>query len=50
MHGLKNLFLQRKARYRGLAKNTAQLLTLFVFANLVLVGQTFGRVRARKRS
>ncbi|MDD2777003.1 MAG: IS5/IS1182 family transposase, partial [Gallionella sp.] len=26
----------RKARYKGLAKNTAQLFTLFGFANLVL--------------
>jgi IS5 family transposase len=26
----------RKTRYRGLAKNTAQLLTLFGLANLVL--------------
>jgi len=27
----------RKVRYRGLAKNTAQLYTLFGMANLVLV-------------
>lgn len=35
-HGVKNLFRHRKTRYRGLAKNTAQLLTLFGLANLVL--------------
>lgn len=35
-HVLKNLFKHRKARYRGLAKNTAQLLTLFGLANLML--------------
>lgn len=35
-HVVKNLFCHRKARYRGLQKNTAQLLTLFGLANLVL--------------
>ena len=35
-HVVKNLFRHRKTRYRGLAKNTAQLMTLFGFANLVL--------------
>jgi IS5 family transposase len=35
-HVVKNLFRHRKVRYRGLAKNTAQLFTLFGFANLVL--------------
>ncbi len=35
-HVVKNLFRHRKTRYRGLAKNTAQLLTLFGMANLVL--------------
>lgn len=39
-HVIKNLFSYRKARYRGLAKNTAQLHTLFALANLVLVGRT----------
>ena len=39
-HGLKNLFLHRKARYRGLAKNVAHLMTLFGLGNLM---------RARKR-
>lgn len=35
-HVVKNLFRHRKARYRGLAKNTAQLHTLFALANLVI--------------
>jgi IS5 family transposase len=39
-HVLKNLFRYRKARYRGLAKNGAQLQTLFALANLVLAGRT----------
>ena len=40
-HVVKYLFRHRKARYRGLAKNTAQLFTLFGFANLVLAGRQF---------
>jgi IS5 family transposase len=35
-HIIKNLFKHRKVRYRGLLKNTAQLLTLFALANLVI--------------
>jgi IS5 family transposase len=35
-HVIKNLFSHRKVRYRGLAKNTAQLFSLFGLANLVL--------------
>ena len=35
-HVVKNLFRHRKARYRDLAKNTAQLHTLFGMANLML--------------
>lgn len=35
-HVVKNLFRHRKARYKGLAKNTAQLFSLFGFANLML--------------
>lgn len=35
-HIIKNLFRHRKVRYRGLAKNTAQLETLFALANLVI--------------
>src|SRR5690349_22459580 len=35
-HIVKNLFRHKKLRYRGLAKNTAQLHTLFALANLVI--------------
>jgi transposase, IS5 family len=35
-HVIKNLFRHRKTRYRGLAKNHAQLFSLFALANLVL--------------
>lgn len=35
-HVVKNLFKHKKTRYKGLAKNTAQLMTLFGLANLVL--------------
>ena len=40
-HVIKNLFRHRKTCYRGLAKNTAQLFTLFALANLVLAGRRF---------
>jgi len=33
---VKNLFGHRKTRYKGLAKNTAQLFSLFGLANLML--------------
>ena len=36
-HIVKNRFRHKKLRYRGLAKNTAQLRTLFALANLVIV-------------
>ena len=36
----KNRFHHKKLRYRGLAKNTAQLHTLFALANLVIVKKT----------
>lgn len=35
-HIIKNLFGLKKVRYRGLAKNTAQLCTLFGLANLMM--------------
>ena len=35
-HVVKNLFRHKKTRYRGLAKNTAQLFSLFGLANLML--------------
>lgn len=49
-HVLKNLFRHRKTRYRGLAKNTAHLHTLFAFAKLVLPGRTFESARAQTPS
>ena len=39
-HVVKNLFRHRKCRYKGLAKNTAQLQVLFAMANLVLSQRT----------
>lgn len=38
-HGVKDLFRHRKTRYCGLAKNTAQLLTLFGLANRMPAGR-----------
>ncbi len=35
-HVIKNLFPHRKTRYRGLAKNHAQVVMLFALANLYL--------------
>ena len=35
-HVVKNLFHYRQVRYKGLAKNKAQLYSLFGLANLVL--------------
>jgi IS5 family transposase len=49
-HVIKNLFRHRKTRYRGLAKNTAQLFTLFGFANLVLAGRRFTITESRSAS
>jgi IS5 family transposase len=50
LHVLKNLFRHRKTRYRRLAKNAAQLYTLFTFANLMLAGKNFGSAQARAPS
>jgi IS5 family transposase len=41
-HVIKNLFGYRKVRYKGLAKNQAQLFTLFALGNLVLAGRCQG--------
>ena len=43
-HVIKNLFGYRKVRYKGLAKNQAQLFTLFALGNLVLATRCHGRV------
>ena len=42
-HVVKCLFKHRKTRYRGLAKNNAQLFTLFGLANLVLARRFLGQ-------
>ncbi|KJZ03622.1 transposase [Halomonas sp. S2151] len=41
-HVIKNLFGYRKVRYKGLAKNKAQLFTLVALGNLVLAGRCQG--------
>jgi IS5 family transposase len=46
-HIIKNLFGLRKVRYRGLAKNTARLYTLFGLANLVIAGRKLGATHTR---
>jgi len=43
-HVIKNLFAYRKVRYKGLAKNQAQLFTLFALGNLVLTRRCEGDV------
>lgn len=46
-HVVKCLFKHRKTRYRGLAKNNAQLFTLFGLANLVLARRYLGSVHTQ---
>lgn len=46
-HVVKNLFGHRKVRYRGLAKNTAQLFTLFALANLVIAKRALMGLRTQ---
>lgn len=45
-HIIKNLFKHRKVRYRGLAKNLAQLHTLFALANLHLARRKLAAAHA----
>ena len=45
-HIIKNLFRHRKVRYRGLAKNLAQLHTLFALANLLIAKRALSGVAA----
>ena len=47
---VKNLFRHRKVRYKGLAKNEAQLFTLFGLANLMLARRHFAGVYGRGTS
>ncbi|MEG1970373.1 MAG: transposase, partial [Burkholderiaceae bacterium] len=49
-HVIKNLFRHRKLRYRDLAKNTAQLFSLFGLANLVIAKQSLLALHARAAS
>ena len=46
-HVVKNLFKHNKTRYRGLAKNTAQLLTLFGLAKLMLAKRPLMAIHAQ---
>ena len=49
-HVVKNLLRHRKTRYRGLAKNTAQLLTLFGLANLMIAKRRLMTLHAQSAS
>jgi len=49
-HVVKNLFKHKKTRYRGLAKNEAQLFSLFGLANLVLARRRLGALHAQGAS
>ncbi len=49
-HVIKNLFRHRKVRYKGLAKNTAQLFSLFGLANLVIAKRSLLDIHARGAS
>ena len=46
-HVVKNLFKHKKARYKGLAKNAAQMFSLFGLANLVLAKKSLLASMAR---
>jgi IS5 family transposase len=47
---IKNLFRHKKVRYKGLAKNTAQLFSLFGLANLVIAKRSLLAIQARGAS
>lgn len=49
-HVIKNLFRHRKTRYKGLAKNEAQLFSLFGLANLVIAKRSLLGAHARGAS
>ncbi len=49
-HVVKNIFVHKKARYRGLAKNTAQLHTLFGLANLMIAKRRLFELHAQGAS
>jgi IS5 family transposase len=50
LHVVKNLFRHRKLRYRGLAKNTAQLHVMFGLANLVIAKRSLMATQGRGAS
>jgi IS5 family transposase len=47
---IKNLFRHKKVRYKGLAKNEAQLFSLFGLANLVIARKQLLALQARGAS
>ncbi|MCZ2497470.1 IS5 family transposase [Xylophilus sp. Kf1] len=49
-HVVTNLFKHKKARYRGLAKNTAQLFSLFALANLMIARKALLMMQGRGAS
>jgi len=49
-HVVKNIFGHKKVRYRGLAKNTAQLHTLFGLANLIIAKRRLFELHAQGAS
>ena len=49
-HVVKNLFRHKKVRYKGLAKNAAQLFSLFALANLVIAKRQLLALQARGAS
>jgi len=46
-HVVKNLFCHKKVRYKGLAKNAAQLFSLFALANLVIAKRRLLAIHAQ---
>ncbi len=49
-HVIKNLFRHKKVHYKGLAKNEAQLFSLFALANLVIAKNSLLTFAARSPS
>jgi IS5 family transposase len=49
-HVVKNLFRHKKVRYKGLAKNAAELFSLFALANLVIAKRRLLELQAREAS
>ena len=49
-HIVKNIFGMKKVRYKGLAKNTAQLFVLFALANLLIAKRRLFALNAQSAS